>query len=411
MANSFLTTDWLTMESLRILKNKLQVAQFANTDYNKEFTREFAVGDTVRVKLPQRFLIRDGLGYQPQAINRLNTTVTCDQIFGVDFEWDSAEQALKMERGAEAVKREYIAPAMAQIAQEIDSRFAQYCYQNTNNIVGVLGTDPTSFQTVNQARQRLVELACPPGLKKGMIIPPSVNTSLVNAAIQYFNPTSEISKQYKEGSIGINSGFDWYESMSLYSHTAGTWAGAVTTSSAGQSGSSLAVTCTTGDTFKQGDVISIAGVYAVNPMTRRRTTSATTKQFVITADTTGSGSAATLPISPAIFGPGSQYQNVDALPANGAALTLFPGTSSPSGKAGINALAVTSEAFALVGVKLETPKAAEVASQTRDPETGISVRFVRMFDPIQSKMVNRFDVLLGFGSLYPDSCAVRLLCA
>jgi hypothetical protein len=50
-----------------------------------------------------------------------------------------------------------------------------------------------------------------------------------------------------------------------------------------------------------------------------------------------------------------------------------------------------------------------MASQTRDPQTGISVRFVRMFDPQQSKMVNRFDVCIGFGNLYNDQCAVRIL--
>ena len=49
-----------------------------------------------------------------------------------------------------------------------------------------------------------------------------------------------------------------------------------------------------------------------------------------------------------------------------------------------------------------------MSSQARDPKTGISVAFVRMFDPVERKMVNRFDVLLGFGNLYPDNCAVRI---
>jgi len=91
MANQFVFADWVTMESLRILLNQLEIAQFMNTDYNKEFTKEFAVGETVRVKNPQRFIIRDGLQYQEQAIARNYTTVTCDQIFGVDFQVDSIE--------------------------------------------------------------------------------------------------------------------------------------------------------------------------------------------------------------------------------------------------------------------------------------------------------------------------------
>lgn len=398
------------MESLRILTNKLVMPQFFNTDYSKEYQKEFPIGETLRVKLPQRFTVRDGLGYSPQAINRINTTLTVNQIFGVDFEWDSAEKALNMERGEDAVRREYIAPIMAQLAQEIDTRCIQWAYQNTNNIVGVLGTSPTTMNTFQAARQRLIEKACPPGDNKGMIIAPAVNTSLVPALASQFNPTSEISKQYKEGSMGKMSGFDWYESAALYSHTAGTWASSVTVKGASQSGSSLTITATAGDTFKVGDVFSIANVFAVNPSTRRVIDTVNTAQFVVTqALTAVGGGTDTIQISPSIFGPGSQYQNVDALPADGAALTLFPGTTSPNGKSGIQNIAIQRDAFALVGVKLETHKAVEVSSQTRDPESGISIRFVRAWDNIQSKMTNRFDVLLGFGNLYPDNCAVRVM--
>ena len=411
-ANSFNYVDWLSMESLRLLTNKLQVAQFFNTSYSKEYTKEFAVGETVRINFPWRPTIRTGLAYNPQAIDRINTTVSVDQIFGVDFEWDSAEEALKLERGREKISREYLDPAMSQIAQEIDSRAALWAMQNCPTIVGALGTDPTSFQTFNQARQKMVELAGWTGAKRGMIIPPAVNTSLVNAAIQYFNPASDISKQYKEGSIGRNSGFDWYESMSLYEHTAGVWQtpASVTISGSNQDGSSLLLNCSNGDTFKKGDVFSIASVNAVNPATRRSTGSART--FVVTADTTATSTTVTVPIYPTIYGPGSAYQNVDALPQNTALLTLFPGTTAPSTgpKVGFNALALNADAFALVGVKMQIPKAVEMASQTQDPDSGISVRFIRAFDPVQSKMVNRFDVLMGFGNLYADACAVRVLC-
>jgi hypothetical protein len=402
------------MESLRLLKNKLVVGQFANTDYNKEFTRPYAVGETVRVKYPQRWLITPQLGFSPQPINRRETTVTIDQIFGIHYEVDSIEEALRLERSEAQIRKEYIEPAMAQLAQEIDSRFCQYAYLHTPNIVGALGTDPTTFDAVSGAsRQRLVELACPADNSKGMIIPPAVMRQVKNTAITYFNPASDISKQYKEGSVGRADGFDWYESMSLYSHTTSVWAGAVTVQGAGQTGSSLLVNCTTGDTFTAGDVISIAAVYAVNPMTRRRVNSATTKQFVILQSTVGAASAATLQIYPAIDGPGSQYQNVDALALNTAALTLFPGTTAPSTgpKAGIQGLALHPDAFALVGVDLDIPKACEMSWRRRDPETGISIAFLDMFDPIQRRRVKRFDVLLGFGTLFGENCAVRVACA
>ena len=411
MANQFQYTDWFGQEALRRLTNKLTVTEYFNSEFSQNFSQNFAVGETVRIPFPQRFTTRNGLGYSPQPIDMRYTTATCNNVFGVDFEWDSVEKALKMPRPKDYLRENIINPAMDQIAQEIDSRAALFAYQNTSNIVGVLGTNPSSFTTIGQIRERMIQMAAGTK-KKALLITPAVNTSMVAAAQQFFNDADEVSKQYREGSMGRNNGFDWYESMSLYSHTAGTWASAVTVNTAPANGdTSLVVNCTSGDTFKKGDVIGIDAVYPVNPMTRRTFGSSNTKQFVITQDTTASASTATIYVYPAFEGPTSQYANVDALPLASAALTLFPGTTSPNGKHGMQNLALTADAFALVGVKLETPDAAEISVQKRDPASGLSVRFVKMFDPVQSKMVNRFDVAYGFGVLYGDNCSVRLLSA
>ena len=405
------------MEALRLLVNKLEVAQFFNTEYNKEFEREFPVGATVQVKLPQRFLVRDGLGYQPQPINRIVTNVTCNYIKGIDFEWDSIEKALNMERSKEEISKQYIEPAVAQLAQQIDTDAAFFAYQNMNNIVGQLGVDPNSTTTFMQGRQRLIELACPPSGEKGAIVPPAVNTALIPALQSLFNPASDISQQYKSGSIGKLNGFDWYESMSLPRHTAGNWQtpanntfNALGAANPGSGVSTITVNCTAGDVFNPGDVFSIANVNQVNPMTRTLL-SLVPKPFVILQGGTAGGGTIQLTISPPIYGPGSQYQNVDALPVANALMTLFPGTTSPNQKSGAQGLLIHPDAFALVGVKLEIPKAVEIASQTRDPETGLAIRFIRAFDPVQSRMINRWDVLYGFGPLYPDNCGVRVLCA
>src|SRR5271167_2386309 len=104
------------MEALRLLINKLEIAQFFRTDYEKDFHQEFPVGATIQVKLPQRWLVRDGLQYQPQGINRITVNVTCNLVKGVDFEWDSIEKALNMERSQAEISKQYIEPAVAQIA-------------------------------------------------------------------------------------------------------------------------------------------------------------------------------------------------------------------------------------------------------------------------------------------------------
>lgn len=413
MANNFsaATVDWATAQALRLLLNKLSVAEAFNTDYGRDYEQAFPVGDTIRVPLPQRYLIREGLGYTPQPINRLNTTITVDNVFGIDFQMDSVERALKQIRDEREVARLFMEAPMAKLAQEIDSRAANWAWQNTNNIVGILGTNPTSMQTYNQARQRLVENAGAEGAKR-MVITPGMQVSLANAVSTVFNPQATITSIFKKGALvgaaGAAGFEDWFESMSLYQTTAGTWAGAVTVNLSGQSGSTLNINCTNGDTFNVGDVFNIAAVNNVNPETLRST--GTLKQFRITQATTATASTATINIDPPIVGPGSQYQNVDSLPVNTNALTLFPGTTSPNGKTGVNGLAFTRDAFALVGVKLEEPKGSvEYCKVQRDPQTGIAVRYLKQFLGQPSVMIERFDVLMGFGNLYNDNCSVRVL--
>ncbi len=405
--NVFKYTDFLSMDTLRILKNKLMLAGMFNTDDKKDFGQSFPVGATVRKQFPWRAQSVEGLPYQPQSIQRRETSITIDQNIQVSWEYDSFEKALKMERGEAALRKAYSEPAAEEIAQQIESRAALWATNHCNNFVGVLGTNPTSFQaTTGAARQVLVEMAAFKG-KKAFIIPPKVNTSMVAAAMNLFQDSDSISKQYKEGSIGRQGGFDWYESMSLYDHTAATWAGVVevTSTLATDATTTMVLTCTNGDTFKKGDKFSIAAVNATNPATRRSTGSP--KLFtILSADQTISGTSATITYSPPIYGPGSAYQNVDAYPLAGADLTLFPGTTSPNGKHGVIGFAITGDAFALAGVKLDGPESAgdTICSQIQDPNSGLAVRYLRQFDARSSSWINRIDCAIGFGDFYVDNC-------
>ena len=410
MANQFLNTSWISMEVLRNLINTNKVATIFNTSWEKDYEKTFAVGTTITVKFPQQFTIRDGLGYNPQGINRISTTISLDQPFGIDFQWDDYEAAVKAERSEQEIKEQYLEPAGVQLSQEIDSRAALFAKNNTSQLVGTLGVDPTSVVYLDQARQRLLQKAAPPDPKRAALISSSMQVQSINNPVtSLFHPADEIDEAFKEGTLGKLKGFRVFEEQSLYQHTAGTWASAVTVTGAGQSGSSLVITGTNGDTINQGDKFSIANVNMVNPRTRRIPGPKTAQTFTATANFTLTGGNDTITVLPAIFGPGSQYQNVDALPANGAALTLFPGTTSPNGAVGTVGLALTKYAFAIVGMRFYLPKAVEARSQAEDKLTGIPVRFVKAWDPVHSMQIHRFDTVCGFGSLWQDNAAVALL--
>jgi hypothetical protein len=410
VANQFLTTSWVSMRILWFLQNALEIASQFNTDWESEFGKAFPVGSSFQIKLPQSWLVTDGLGYQPQGIARLSTTVNLDQIFGIHFEWDSYERLVRMERSQEELEENYLFPAARQLSQEVDSRAANWARIYTSNVVGTLGTDSTTVAFATAADRRLYEKACPKG-KRHLCLSPSLMESYVKTNVTQFNPAAEISRMFRTGVLGTAAGMEWYRCNSLYKHTAGTAAtGGATVTGANQSGSSLIITGTATQTIKQGDKFSLALVNSVNPRTHRAlsTSAAGTQNFTATQDYTLTGGADTINILPAIYGPGSQYQNVDALPADSAALTFWPGTTTPSGLSGVISLALSNYAFAIAGGKLEVPKAVERGESTEDPDTGMSVRFVRAWDQRESKMTNRFDMCIGFGNFYQDNGAVAV---
>ena len=416
MANSWQTIKdagtWVAAESLYLLKSKLAVSRMFNTDYSKEWKQPWPVGNSISIPFPQQYAVRNGLEYNPPGASAQFATISIGEPFGIDVpEIDSVEAAISSPRSKDEFSKRFLEPAMAQLAQEVDSRCALFAYQNAAGVVGSLGTNPTTFDaTSGAARQNMQQLGAPAG-ERAMIVPPDVIRAIKAANIGLFNPVADISKMFRTGIIGMADGFDWYESMSLYRHTAGTMAtgGATVTTTSVNGATTLALTCTTGQTVKKGDKFSIAAVLPVHPRTKR-TFGTTTKSFTITADGTAAGSALTISFSPAMYGPTSPLQNVDALALANAALTFWPGTTSPSAKTGNVGLALPKDAFALVGVDLEIFQDQEICKMQRDPETGIGIRFTAGSDIRTSSRIRRFDMCIGFGSLYNELAQV-IACA
>ena len=411
MPGTHIYTDWVAPNSMRLLTNQLGVVDGFDFVYQKEFDREFAIGDTLRVKEPWRTIPQDGLGWNPASIERRNRTVVMDQVFSDQWIVESLEEALEMERSQSDIQDNIIQPQMKQMAQEVDSRGALFAYRNTPTTVGALGTTPTTLNTFGSARSRIFELGgWATAKKRSMIVTPAMSQGAIDNTVRgLFQPPDEISKAYKEGRMGRYAGFDWTESMSLYHHTAGSvTAGALTVNGAGQSGTSLNINGTSGDDFNIGDHISIAGVNAVNYMTRRTTGGA--RHFVITADVTLSAATGTLSIFPGIIGPGSPYQNVTALPATLAAITFMPGTTTPNGLDGPFGLAFTDKAFACVGGKLPMPKkgSVEFADSSTDPDTHITLQFIVDWANRERQKEARIDVLMGFGRMWSEFSACRV---
>jgi hypothetical protein len=52
-----------------------------------------------------------------------------------------------------------------------------------------------------------------------------------------------------------------------------------------------------------------------------------------------------------------------------------------------------------------------ISSQTRDPNSGLSVGVLRMFEPTLMRWINRIDCAYGFGNFWNDRDSVAVASA
>jgi hypothetical protein len=276
---------------------------------------------------------------------------------------------------------------------------------NVANSVGTPGTTPSTLQTYLSAQQKLNEMACPSDDKRSFFITPAAQAATVSALSGLFQSSAQIAEQYEKGMMGIAAGGKWFMAQNLYSRTVGALGGTPVVSGASQSGSSLVTsgwTASVTNVLNQGDVFTIAGVYAVNPITKQSTGSL--QQFVVTSAASSNGSGqATVSIYPSIVTSGPT-QTVTVSPANSAAISVVggPGASSPQN------ILCHEKAFTLGTADLELPGGVDFAAIATDEESGLSIRIIRAYDINNDVFPCRLDVLYGWAALRPEwACRIQ----
>jgi hypothetical protein len=397
MSNSILTIDMITRKALEILENNLVLTRNVNRQYDDSFAVEGAkIGSTLRIRLPDRTLVTDGAALQVQADNEQFTTlsVASQKHIGVNF--TSAEMTMQLDDFAERVLK----PRISQLASSIDADVAN-AYKAISNSVGTPGTTPSTSLVLLQAQQKLNENAAVMSPRYATVNP-AANAGLVEGMKGLFNPTDTISRQFKNGMMGMGVlGFDEVNmSQSIKQHTTGTRStsdtilvnGTVTTE--GQA--TISIDGGTGSaTVTVGDVFTIANVFAVNPQTRESTGSL--QQFTVTAASTAAGGAWTnIAISPAMFTSSNALATINAFPQDGAAVTFLGAASSQYAQN----LVYHKDAITFATADLLMPQGVDMAS--RQVHNGISMRIVRQYDINNDRLPCRIDVLYGFSTIRPQ---------
>ena len=395
MANSILTIDMITRKALEILENNLVLTRNVNRQYDDSFAVEGAkIGSTLRIRLPDRALVTDGAALQTQDDNEQYTTlsVASQKHIGVNF--TSAELTMQLDDFADRVLK----PRISQLASSIDADVAN-AFKTIGNSVGTPGTTPGTSLVLLQAQQKLNENAAVMSPRYATVNP-AANAALVEGMKGLFNPTDTISKQFKNGMMGV--GVLGYEeinmSQSIKQFTTGsrTATGGTTSAAVSSEGATtIAITgAGTSKTLKAGDVFTVADCYAVNPQTRESTGSLF--QFVVVSDVSLDGSGAgNVTVAP-IYSAAHALATVDALPGNSKAI-VFLGAASTQYPQN---LVYHRDAITFATADLLLPQGVDMAS--RAVHNGISLRVVRQYDINNDRLPCRIDVLYGYSTIRPQ---------
>jgi len=413
MANTLLTISKITNEALMVLENELTFTSEVNREYDDQFAVAGAkIGATVNVRKPARFIGVTGPNLSVEDFNETSIPVTLNTQFHVDTQFSTADLALSMDMFSDRL----IKPAVATIANRIDRDGLVLAKNNVANIVGTAGVPPTSLLTYLTGQAYLDSEGAPRDGRRACIVEPFTSATIVDSLKGLFMPSQKISDQYEKGMMGTDSaGMRWKMDQNVVSQTFGSYATATlatntatftgSLTSGWASSSTITISATTAAApIQQGDVITIANVYAVNPQNRQPYGTNRLRNFVVTsAVTIASGGSASVTVSPAIITAG-QFQNVFvSATSSSAVVTPFnnTGTVSPQN------IILHRNAETLACADLELPMGVVFAGRASDKELGLSIRVVRQYTINNDSIPCRLDVLYGWAMLYPElACRV-----
>lgn len=412
MANNLLTISKITNEALMVLENELTFTSEVDRNYDDQFAVVGGkIGNTVNVRRPGRFIGTTGPALNVEDFNETSVPVTLSTQFHVDTQFTTQDLALSLDMFSDRVLK----PAVAAIANKIDRDGLLLAKNATANIVGTAGTPPTGLITYLTAGAYLDSEGAPRDGRRSCIVEPFTSATIVDSLKGLFVPQEAVSEQYRKGLMGRDSGgMNWKLDQNVVSHQFGSYSTSVLscnvttatgflTSGWAQSSNITIGAATANATLNQGDVITIAGVFAVNPQNRQPYGSNKLRNFVVNSPVTiTSSGTATVNVSPAVITSG-QFQNVSVTSSGSQTVTPFNNTGIVSPQN----IIMHRNAFTLAVADLELPDGVHFAGRASDKEIGLSMRVVRQYTINNDSIPTRLDVLYGWAPLYPElACRV-----
>jgi len=401
MSNTTLTADIIAKEAIMILENECIMGDLVHRGYEEEFGKKvngYEVGESISIRRPTDFTVRDGATAAIQDVVEGKTTFTVDKQKGVDFKFTSSDLTLQIGDLSERV----IKPAMVQLANQID-RDVMALYKYIPNHVTIPSGGIDSFADFALAGKRMDLIGIPKDGRKAVLTPTDHWALLGSQTALYIQDAAK--SAYREGRIGKIADIDTYVSQNVPTHTTGARTGTDLVDQALVDGTHTwatykdattvtlhidgAASETTGY-WKAGDTFTISDVYDVNPVTKA--TLGHLKMFTMVADgTTAATNEGDATIWPPLILSGAQKTchlasgteiNDNTVTYQGVASTGYDQN-----------LFFHKNAFGLVMVPMVKPPGAMDVS--RRSYKGYSVRVIPYYDGTNDVSNWRLDVLYG----------------
>ena len=387
----------ITRLAVRLWKNTNAFMRNISTQYDNQFAIEGAkIGSQLRIRLPVDYTVGTGsaISFQDTAENFTTLTMATQNNVGISF--SQIQQMLQVDDYAER----YLAPAVNALAGTVavgimSGAEGGVCNYVDNEASGaIISPSNTTILTANA----ILATQSAPEMNHRLVVNPFTDSRTAGALGGLFNPATEISEQYRSGSMKNALGFDWMKDQTVIMHTPGTFS-AGTVSGAGQTGTTLVTNAITG-TLKKGDIITIANVNGVNRIEKQ--SYGQLRQFVVLADVPTAGTS--ISIYPALIPPGPgnqpvQYQTVDSSPVNGAAISL----ASPASTTYRKNIAFVPDAITMATADLPIPPKVDSARHELD---GISMLMVQQYIIGTGQTGTRLDVVWGALWVRPEWACV-----
>lgn len=403
MANTLVTREQVTMEVAISFVNSLRGVANFDRHYSDEFASSGGkVGDTIKIRLPQMYETTEGEALEVQNLYDRTVNLILNRRRHVGFGWSSAQATTDLDD----IRTRYVIPAADTLASVYDRISLADVYKKVWNMFGTLGTIPSAMLTFTTGVSKILDQGGP---DEGLvaILSPLTGATMANTSAALFHPSGPITENYTRGQMAHDQGgiSKWFMDQNTPRFTGGaiTVASTPLVNGASQTGSSIITDGwgSGGAALVTGDIVTFAGVYAVNPLSKEST--GRLQQFTLTADISDTTGAITLPISPSIVTSGA-LQNVTNSPADNAVVTFWAMAAGGTQAAtvGPQNLIFHPKAFASAMADLAMPNGGANGTRVNSKQLAVSMRYVEQFQISTDQNLNRIDILFGNAAVAPE---------